>query len=89
MTLEQEVATVGKSKTTCFHMRYKLYAAIGESIRSTRLKGTVKIDSTFTGINLKGTRAGNMPRIRKVRGKSKTDTNHKHKRALTITKFVS
>lgn len=82
MTLEQEVVAIGKSKTTCFHMRHKLYASIGESIRSTRLKGTVKIDSTFTGINLKGTRAGNMPRIRKVRGKSKTDTNHKHKRGI-------
>lgn len=86
MTLEQEVVATGKSKTTCFHMRHKLYAAIGAHIRNTPLKGIVKIDSTFTGINLKGMKAKNMPRISKVRGKSKTDTNRKHKRGINSHK---
>ena len=52
-------------------MRHKLYAAIGAHIRNTLLKGIVKMDSTFTGINLKGMKAKNMPQISKVRGKSK------------------
>ena len=86
MTLEQEVVATGKSKTTCFHMRHKLYAAIGAHIRNTPLKGIVKIDSTFTGINLKGMKAKNMPRISKVRGKSKTDANRKHKRGINSHK---
>lgn len=86
MTLDQEVVTIGMSKTTCFHMRHKLYAAIGEYIRSTLLSGTVKVDSTFTSINLKGMKTKNMPRISKVRGKSKTDTNNKHKRGISSHK---
>ena len=86
MTLEQEVVAIGKSKTTCFHMRHKLYAAIGDHIRNTPLKGIVKIDSTFTSINLKGMKSKNMPRISKVRGKSKTDANHKHKRGINSHK---
>ncbi len=52
-------------------MRHKLYAAIGDHIRNIPSKGIVKIDSTFTSINLKGMKAKNMPRISKVRGKSK------------------
>lgn len=67
-------------------MRHKLYVAIGDHIRNTPLKGIVKIDSTFTNINLKGMKSKNMPRISKVRGKSKTDANHKHKRGINSHK---
>ncbi|MDB7993866.1 MULTISPECIES: hypothetical protein [Bacillota] len=53
---------VGKSKMICFHIRHKLYAAIGVHIRNTLLKEIVKIDSAFTSINLKGMKSKDMSR---------------------------
>ncbi|MDB7981095.1 hypothetical protein PND82_11100 [Faecalicoccus pleomorphus] len=46
----------------CFHIRHKLYAAIGVHIRNTLLKEIVKIDSAFTSINLKGMKSKDMSR---------------------------
>lgn len=51
----------GKSKMICFHIRYKLYAAIGVHIWNTLLKEIVKIDNAFTSINLKGMKSKNIP----------------------------
>ena len=87
LTLEEEAVAIGKSKTTCFYMRHKLYATIGEYIRKPSLKGIVKLDSAFTKINLKGTKPKNMPRKSEVRGKSKTDKNNKHKQGITNEKL--
>lgn len=77
LTLEQEVIAIGKSKTTCFNMRHKLYNAIRD-IQEKKLSGTIELDPVYTKINLKGTKPHNMPRLSKKRGKHKTSTVFKH-----------
>ena len=70
MTLADEANLIHKSKTTCFHMRHKLYQAVGR-VQDQILTGNIEIDSTYTKINLKGTKPRNMPRRSKKRGKHK------------------
>ena len=67
LSLKYESVEIGKSVTTCFNMRHKLYRAIKDSTNVT-LNGLVEIDSQYTKINLKGTKEENMPRHSKKRG---------------------
>lgn len=70
LTLEQEAVIIGKSITTCFYMRHKLYRAISNLVDSQILYEEVETDCTYLKINLKGTKPINMPRRSKQRGKS-------------------
>jgi hypothetical protein len=72
LTLEQEAVVIGRTVTTCFNMRHILYSAVSKKVMSIRLSGITELDATYTKINLKGTKAKNMPRISKERGKHKT-----------------
>jgi len=72
LTLEQEAVVIGRTVTTCFNMRHTLYSAVSKKVMSVSLSGITELDATYTKINLKGTKAKNMPRISKERGKHKT-----------------
>ena len=72
LTLEAESIALSKSKTTCFHMRHKLYEAISHLQNNVQLSGNIEFDPAYTKINLKGTKKENMPRMSKHRGKHKT-----------------
>lgn len=76
-TLDQETISIGKSRTTCFNMRHKLYSAVKKIQENIVLKGQIQLDPAYTKINLKGTKPQNMPRISKIRGKHKTNPNNK------------
>ncbi len=56
------------SVTTCFYMRHKLYHVATEIINQQILSGEIEIDAQYAGINLKGTKPKNMPRLSKKRG---------------------
>ena len=72
LTLEEEMVAIGRSKTTCFHMRHKLYASVHSFQEEQMLGGQVQLDPFYLKINLKGTKTKNMPRISKPRGKKQT-----------------
>lgn len=82
LTLKEEVVAIGKSKTTCFNMRHKLYKAVS-SFQDQQLCGKVQLDPLYTKINLKGTKTKNMPRISKPRGKHKSSTYGKNLTGLS------
>ena len=89
LTLEKESIEIGKSITTCFNMRHKLYQAIKDSTKVT-LNGLVEIDAQYTKINLKGTKKDNMPREFKKRGKTSAFSgisNHKVCLVTAIDEF--
>lgn len=69
LTLHQQSVSTGKSVTTCFNMRHKLYQAISRLQNEVVLKGMIELDPSYTKVNLKGTKPKNMPRISKRRGK--------------------
>ena len=72
LSLEAESVITGLYKTTCFNMRHRLYSAITQFQRTTRLSGDIEFDPTYIKINLKGTKPENMPRMSKKRGKHKS-----------------
>ena len=85
LTLEQEVISIGKSKTTCFNMRHKLYDALSDIQDKTVLSDEIELDPTYEKINLKGTKPQNMPRISKKRGKSQKSPKHIEKNLRGIS----
>lgn len=86
MTLEEEVVAIGKSKTTCFNMRHKLYSAVSSFQDKEKLSGQIELDPLYTKINLKGTKPQNMPRRSKPRGKHKSSTYGKNLPGLSHRK---
>jgi len=62
---------------TAFMLRQKLQWAISDAMSRVRLRGRVELDGKFFRINLKGTKAENMPRISKKRGSGSTDVRHR------------
>lgn len=68
-TLREEEVAIGLTKTTCFHMRHKLYEAASRIVDSQKLSGQIELDPTYTKINLKGRKPKDMPRFSKKRGK--------------------
>lgn len=68
MSLAKVSIVIRKSKTTCYHMRHKLYKAIQEQVENEKLNGEIELDSMYVKINLKGTKPKNMPRMSKKRG---------------------
>lgn len=68
LSLAEEAIVIGKTKTTCYNMRHKLYKSIEKEITRTELSGEIELDSMYTKINLKGTRPEKMPRMSKKRG---------------------
>ncbi len=85
LTLEQESIAIGKSKTTCFNMRHKLYRAIKEIVFDIKLKGLIEIDSQYTKINLKGSKPENMPRFSKKRGGTSAYSGISHHKICLVT----
>lgn len=85
LTLEQEKIAIGKSKTTCFNMRHKLYRAIKENISNVKLNGLIEVDSQYTKINLKGTKHKNMPRYSKKRGGTSAYSGVSHHKICLVT----
>lgn len=85
LTLEQESITIGKSKTTCFNMRHKLYRAIKEIVFNIKLNGLIEIDSQYTKINLKGYKDKNMPRYSKKRGGTSAYSGISHHKICLVT----
>ena len=86
LSLRQEEAVCGVSKTSCFHMRHRLYHALSQYQNSRKLEGLCEIDAAYTSINLKGFRK-DMPRLSKKRGKHKPDKDHKQLRGLSHHKI--
>jgi len=80
LTLHQQSVATGKSVTTCFNMRHKLYQAVSRLQNEVVLSGMIELDPSYTKINLKGTKPKNMPRISKKRGKHR---NHIYSSTLT------
>lgn len=74
LTLDEEMVAIGKSKTTCFNMRHKLYAAVSTFQEDQKLSSQIQLDPVYTKINLKGTKPKDMPRISKRRGKHKSSS---------------
>lgn len=69
MTLSELSYHTGLSVTTCHHLRRRLQRACLDYVEgSIRLSGTVQVDSSYTKINLKGTKESDMPRKSKRRG---------------------
>lgn len=85
LTLEQEVITISKSKTTCFNMRHKLYDALSDIQDRTVLHDEIELDPTYEKINLKGTKPVNMPRISKKRGRSQKSKRYSEKNLRGIS----
>ena len=85
LTLNEEVISISKSKTTCFNMRHKLYDALSDIQEDVVLSGEIELDPTYEKINLKGTRPENMPRISKVRGKSQKSSMRSEKNLRGIS----
>ena len=65
LTLEQQSEAVGFSKTTCFHMRHKLYTAASKVQKDVVFSGHIEFDPSYTKINLKETKSFLMPRTSK------------------------
>jgi transposase-like protein len=86
LSLRQEEAICGVSKTGCFNMRHRLYHALSEYQDSRKLEGLCEIDCAYTSINLKGWKR-DMPRHSKKRGKHKPDKNHKQLRGISHHKI--
>ena len=73
LSLSEEAVATGLTRTTCFSMRHKLYSAVPQ-LKEHQLSGQIELDPVYAEINLKGTKAQNMPRLRKKRGLSKKST---------------
>lgn len=56
-------------ETTCFNFRQRLYSMASSKMEDVQLSGQLEVDSTYTKINLSGTRPENMPRLSKKRGR--------------------
>ena len=59
----------GLSESSCFNFRQRLYSMASVLMEDVCLSGQIELDSTYSKINLSGTRPQNMPRISKKRGK--------------------
>ena len=69
MTLRDEAYYNEVSVTTAFRIRHLLHEAAGKVQSKEILSGLTEVDSTYTKINLAGTKPEKMPRISKKRGK--------------------
>ena len=86
LSLRDEAQITGRSVTTCFNMRHKLYDALRDYQGSQKQEGLCEIDATYTSINLKGQKH-NMPRFSKKRGKHKPDPKHPNLRGISHHKI--
>ena len=68
LTIKEMAETCGVAVTTAFYMRHKMQAALSEVLSRAELGGRVEMDGKFFRINLKGTKAQDMPRKSKERG---------------------
>ena len=84
MSLEGEAQILGKSKTTCFYMRHKLYHA-SEITVIQKLSGEVEIDAQYKSINLKEICPQNMPRYSKKRGEQDAYRGISHHKVAIIS----
>lgn len=57
------------SESTCFNFRQRLYSMASTIIEDVQLADQIELDSTYSKINLSGTRPKDMPRFSKRRGK--------------------
>lgn len=87
LTLLEETAICGISKTSCFNMRHRLYKALSDYEESRKLKGQCEIDCAYTSINLKGFKKKDMPRLSKKRGKHKPYSTYKDLRGISHHKI--
>ncbi len=69
LSLKEASYRSGLSETTCFNFRQRLYSMASVKMEDVQLKGQLEVDSTYTKINLSGTRPENMPRLSKKRGR--------------------
>ena len=86
LSLRDESQITGKSTTSCFNMRHKLYDALRDYQESQKQQGLCEVDATYTSINLKGMKH-NMPRLSKKRGKHKPDPAHPNLRGISHHKI--
>ena len=69
ITLKEISYYLGLDVHTCFNMRHKLYSACSLYLdNKTGFIGSTELDSSYTKINLKGTKRNKMPRISKKEG---------------------
>ena len=69
ITLKEISYYLGLDVHTCFNMRHKLYSACSLYLdNKTSFIGSTELDSSYTKINLKGTKRNKMPRISKKEG---------------------
>lgn len=86
LTLRDEAQILGRSVTSCFHMRHKFYDALRDRQDEQKLSGLCEIDGKYTSINLKG-RKKDMPRLPKKRGKHKPDPDRPNLRGISHHKI--
>lgn len=84
MTLKEESYFTHLSKTTCFHMRHRLYSICHKYMETIKMKGQTEIDASYTKINLKGTKPKNMPRLSKKRGNGSAFSGISHHKVCII-----